>query len=64
MKLQIKYYMTDGIDLQIILVDETDYEVQCQTYHDGYETFQKYLIMKYPDYLYATIKSIKVIDIP
>ena len=64
MKITIKYHMTDGLDLNVIIGEEKTFECIVRTFSDYIDIMGKHIMMTEPDELYATIKSIKVVDIP
>jgi hypothetical protein len=56
--------MTDGLDLNVIIGKEKTFECIVRTFSDYIDIMGKHIMMTEPDELYATIKSIKVVDIP
>jgi hypothetical protein len=64
MTIQIKYYMTDGIDLTNIIGEEKTFICQVKTFSDYRYLLGMHIMNTEPDDLYATIKSIKVDDHP
>ena len=62
MKLIIKYYMTDGIDLLTPLTEELTFTCYVQSFSDYIDILGKHIMTTQPEELYATIKSVKVYD--
>ena len=62
MKIIIRYFMTDGIDLYKILGDEKTFTCHVHSFSDYIDIFGKHIMMTEPDELFATIRSIKVHD--
>jgi hypothetical protein len=60
MIIQITYYMTDGIDLNVIIGEEKTFTCEVRTFSDYRYIFGMFIMRTEPDTLYATIKSIKV----
>jgi hypothetical protein len=63
MKIQFKYYLTDGIDIEP-LSDEKMFECVVKTFSDSHALFSKHIMTTYSDYYHVVIKSIKIVDIP